>query len=81
MIVSSAKLMQAKPRIIDWWQTAYLDAAPPVRLRFAGEAQATLPIQKSAQTKDMTDLEDLFQALDFRRLRLRQETQVPEWLA
>ena len=24
-------------------------------------------------------LEDLFAALDFRRLRLRQETQLPEW--
>jgi hypothetical protein len=26
-----------------------------------------------------TDLDDLFSALDFRRLRLRQDTQVAEW--
>ena len=75
LIVSSAALAEAKPRIIAWWQSAYVEAAPPVRLRFSAEAQTTLPIRKSTAP----DLEELFQALDFRRLRLRQETQVPEW--
>ncbi len=75
-IVSSAVLAQAKPRIIDWWQNGYLNAAQPIRQRFFEEAQTTLPIQRAAAL----DLDDLFQALDYRRLRLRQDSQVKEWL-
>jgi len=76
LIVSSAALTAAKPRILQWWESAYLNAPPPVRLRFAEEARTTLPISADGPP----DLEELFQALDFRRLRLRQETQVAEWL-
>jgi SAM-dependent methyltransferase len=75
LIVSSATLAQAKPRIVESWQTAYVGAPPLIRQRFIEEAQTTLPIQKNTTP----DLEDLFQALDFRRLRLRQDSQVPEW--
>ena len=74
-IVASSALSAAKPRIMAWWQSAYLSEDPALRMRFAQEAQATLPIQKSVEP----DLEDVFAALDFRRLRLRQDTQVPEW--
>jgi hypothetical protein len=74
-IVTGATLAEAKPLIIDWWRTAYLEDAPSVRARFAEEAQTTLPILKDRDP----DLEDLFLALDFRRLRLRQDTQVAEW--
>jgi hypothetical protein len=38
------------------------------------EARTTLPTGRDGAL----DLEDLFLALDFRRLRLRQETQMPE---
>lgn len=75
MIVSSDVLARAKPRIIGWWQSAYLEAPDPVRHRFAEEANSTLPISR----REAPDLDELFQALDFRRLRLRQETQVAEW--
>jgi len=76
LIVSSAALGAAKPRILQWWESAYLEAPAPVRLRFSEEARTTLPIAAGA----VPDLEELFQALDFRRLRLRQETQMGEWL-
>jgi len=76
LIASSGALLQAKPRIIGWWESAYLEAPPTVRQRFTEEARTTLPIGKDAAP----DLEELFQALDFRRLRLRQETQVGEWM-
>jgi SAM-dependent methyltransferase len=75
LIVSSAVLNSAKPRILAWWESAYLDAPAPVRLRFSEEARTTLPIASSGSP----DLEELFQALDFRRLRLQQETQLGEW--
>jgi hypothetical protein len=74
-LASAAALAAAKPLIVDWWQTAYLDAAPALRERFAEEAQVTLPILKPGNL----DLDEMFLALDFRRLRLRQDTQVAEW--
>ncbi len=75
LIISAAVLNEAKPRIVDWWQEAYLASGPVLRERFAEEARTTLPIRR----ENGLDLEDLFLALDFRRLRLRQETQMAEW--
>jgi hypothetical protein len=74
-IVAGPALARATPLIIDWWRTAYLEDAPSVRARFAEETQTSLPILKDRDP----DLGDLFLALDFRRLRLRQDTQVAEW--
>lgn len=74
-IVAAEVLAAARPAITTWWQSAYLRADPAIRLRFAEEARTSLPIAKASAP----DLEDVFAALDFRRLRLRQETQVAEW--
>ena len=74
-LVTSAALSAAKSRIVDWWQQAYLDGAEPVKLRFAEEATFSLPVRR----KPAVDLDDLFAAVDFRRLRLKQDTQAPEW--
>jgi SAM-dependent methyltransferase len=76
LIVGATKLAEAKPRILQWWQEAYLDGPQALRLRFMEEARSTLPVPAQS---DALDLEDLFSALDFRRLRLRQETQIAEW--
>ena len=75
-IVGATKLAEAKPRILNWWQNAYLDGPPPLSLRFMEEARSSLPVPAESGA---LDLEDLFSALDFRRLRLRQETQISEW--
>jgi hypothetical protein len=74
-IISAAVLNEAKPRILGWWQDGYLAAGPALRTRFIEEARTTLPIGRDGGL----DLDDLFLALDFRRLRLRQETQMAEW--
>jgi len=74
-LVTSATLAEAKPRILAWWEQAYLAGADPVRARFAEEASFSLPLREGGGL----DLEDIFGALDFRRLRLKQETQAPEW--
>jgi hypothetical protein len=75
-IVAAEALEAARPRILGWWQDAYLDGDPATRARFAEEARTTLPV---TQDREVPDLEEVFAALDFRRLRLRQETQLPEW--
>jgi SAM-dependent methyltransferase len=77
LIVAAPTLAAAKPRILAWWQHGYLGAAEPIRARFAEEARSTLPLAPDRAP----DLEDLFAALDFRRLRLLQETHLPEWRA
>jgi len=74
-LVTSLALAEAKPRMIAWWQQAYLEGAAPLKTRFAEEALFSLPLQKHSTL----DLDDLFSALDFRRLRLQQDTQAPEW--
>jgi SAM-dependent methyltransferase len=74
-IVAAPALARARPLILAWWQAAYLGEDTAVRTRFIAEAQSTLPMRRRAEP----DLEELFQALDFRRLRLRQDTQVAEW--
>jgi hypothetical protein len=76
-IIAGPVLAQAKPLILDWWREAYLegDHIPRYRSRFIEEAQTTLPLPMG----ECPDLEQLFQAVDFRRLRLRQDTQAPEW--
>jgi SAM-dependent methyltransferase len=74
-IIAAPMLAAAKPRILDWWQRGYVEADSATRARFAEEARTTLPLAQDRAP----DLDDLFAALEFRRLRLRQDTQLPEW--
>jgi SAM-dependent methyltransferase len=73
-IPAATTLAAAKPLITAWWQAAYVGEGEALAKRFAEEAQTTLPIGQG-----QCSLDELFQALDFRRLRLRQETQIAEW--
>jgi hypothetical protein len=75
LIVTAGALAEARPRILTWWEDAYRGAEPALRTRFAEEARTTLPLPQKREPA----LDELFAALDFRRLRLRQETQLPEW--
>jgi SAM-dependent methyltransferase len=75
-VIGAAALSAAKPRILAWWERGYVAADEATRLRFAEEARSTLPLAPDRAP----DLEDLFAALDFRRLRLQQEARLPEWL-
>ena len=75
-LVTSAALSEAKPRILAWWEQTYVDAPEAVRSRFTEEAALSLPLQHEG---GQLDLDDLFTALDFRRLRLKQDTEAPEW--
>lgn len=69
---SAAALARARPLIERWWSEAYLDDGA-LRDRFVREATAALPLAADASPAAC------YAALDWRRLRLRQDQQVPEW--
>lgn len=69
---SAAAMAGAREQIIDWWNLAYL-ADEALRPRFLREAAAALPLGGGC------DAVAVYDALDWRRLRLRQDQQVPEW--
>ena len=57
---------------MQWWQDAYL-SDPALATRFGREASGSLPVS------DASDAAEVFVALDWRRLRLAQDQQLPEW--
>ena len=69
---SAAAMANARERIIGWWEAAYLDD-DALRPRFLREAAAALPLGSTQSTAVVYD------ALDWRRLRLWQDQQVPQW--
>lgn len=69
---SAALFADARERLEAWWTAAYLSDAA-LGARFLREAAAALPLAKSA------DAASVYAAMDWRRLRLRQDQQVPEW--
>jgi len=71
-IPSRDALALARVNILAWWESAWL-ADPALGGRFRREAAAALPVAENAE------LEEIHAALDWRRLRLRQDQQVPEW--
>ena len=66
-------LRRAEDLIIDWWDAAYC-SKPTTQERFRLEAKARLPAIESA-----ADLQDVFAAVAFQRLRLSHDQQIPEW--
>ena len=73
-LVSAPVLAAARPAILAWWRDAYL-AEPRLAVRFAEEARASLPLA----APEAPSPDDVFAALEFRRLRLAQQTHLPEW--
>jgi len=69
---SAGMLRDARDRILDWWEKAWL-SDPALRGRFGQETAAAFPVA------DPGDPELVFAAVEWRRLRLRQDQQVPEW--
>ncbi len=69
---SAAAMRDARASIIGWWEMAYLENEA-LRSRFLREAASALPVAGE------TSAAAVYDALDWRRLRLRQDQQVPEW--
>lgn len=69
---SASVLASARVNIMAWWGAAWL-ADPALKSRFEGEVAAAL-LGATGATAD-----DVFAAVEWRRLRLRQDQQVQEW--
>lgn len=65
-------LSSAKAGLKAWWHQAWA-ADPAIAVRFWQEVDAALPVHGARE------LEDVFTGLEWRRLRLQQDQQVPQW--
>lgn len=70
---SAPALARAREPILAWWRTAW-DAAPGLAERFWAEARAALRIGVDAS------FDAAFAGLEWRRLRVSQDQQAPEWM-
>ncbi|MFB6373230.1 MAG: HNH endonuclease domain-containing protein, partial [Bradymonadaceae bacterium] len=68
-------LDEAKPRITEWWNEAYVGSEH--HRRFVFEADASLP--GTDLDVEEPDLDDIFQALDWQVARMRRDQQIEEW--
>ncbi len=71
-LASASALARAREPILAWWEVAW-NADPALAPRFGMEARAALPIEG-----DVT-LDAVFAGMEWRRLRLQQDQQPPEW--
>ncbi len=69
---SSAALASARGAIQTWWRQGW-ESDPALSDRFWREAAAALPMGGGGE------LDDVFAGLEWRRLRLHQDQQIPEW--
>jgi SAM-dependent methyltransferase len=69
-------LQSAQQRIEGWWDRGYVKADNHLLSeRFMAEAKATLPIAKNVEPR----LDDVFRAVNWQQLRLKNDQQVPVW--
>ena len=75
---SAILLNGARERVQDWWSAGYsLDADSPIAHRFFLEARSSLPLINVSG--DLISVDDVFDAVAFQRLRLKENQQIPEW--
>lgn len=73
----AATMERAAPRIMKWWDEAYEQAENRLLAeRFIKEARATLP---TLQLQSHPSLDNVYEAVHLRRIRLKRDQQVPEW--
>jgi SAM-dependent methyltransferase len=74
---SAESLVDARERILEWWQTAYVDQ-DAIGERFVDEAIAALPgtLVSSASLSP----EDIFDGLMMQRATLKRDQQLAEWI-
>ncbi len=70
---SASTMSDARERILNWWQHAYLN--PHLQERFLLEAGVSLPMLKDSQP----DLEEIYMAMLHQRARLKSDQQLVEW--
>ena len=72
-------LENAKPRILEWWSSAYL-REPDLARRFEDEARSALPaVEPVKETASPENLENFFQGVMFQQMVLKRDQQLVEW--
>jgi hypothetical protein len=74
---SAESLVDARERIIEWWQTAYVDQ-DAMGERFVDEAIAALPGTLTSSAPPSP--EDVFDGLMMQRATLKRDQQLAEWI-
>jgi len=74
---SAKSLVDARERILEWWQTAYVDQNA-IGERFVDEAIAALPGTLASSASPSA--EDVFDGLMMQRATLRRDQQLAEWI-
>ena len=69
---SASALALAREQILDWWREAWI-SDPALKQRFETEAKAALPLEGPVTS------EKIFAGMEWRRLRIQQDQQAPEW--
>lgn len=72
---SAVRLDNARERILDWWDAAYVSRDEAACRRFMAEARGSLPLGSGLAT----GLEDIFEGVHIRRTALRVDQRVEEW--
>ena len=70
-------LEQARPRMLDWWDRAYL-RDPPLAARFEDEVRSALPA--AATDTDNLTPESLFEGIMIQQIVLKRDQQLAEWV-
>jgi len=74
---SAESLFDARERILDWWQKAYVNHVA-IEERFVDEATAALPGMLASLTSPSP--EDVFDGLMMQRVSLKRDQQLAEWI-
>ena len=70
-------LERARPRMLEWWERAYL-RAPSLASRFEDEVRSALPT--AATNTDKLTPESLFEGIMIQQIVLRRDQQLAEWV-
>lgn len=74
---SAALLEEARELVLEWWKAGYLEANTATADRFYLEARSSLPLANAFASSNAAD--DVFDAVAFQRMRLKENQQIPEW--
>ena len=68
---------QARPRMLDWWDRAYLRDAS-LAARFEDEVRSALPT--AASGSDVLTPESLFEGIMIQQIVVKRDQQLAEWV-
>lgn len=74
---SAIVLKEARELVLEWWKAGYLEVNTVTADRFYLEARSSLPLANAFASSIAAG--DVFDAVAFQRMRLKENRQIPEW--